>query len=90
VVICSNHVMLQDEVDVALTHELLHAYDHCRAANLDWTNCEHHACSEVCFSLFSFQQEKEFAVAQCQSLYVCANVEFFFLRVFFFVSLLKM
>jgi inner membrane protease ATP23 len=47
VVICSNHVMLQDEVDVALTHELLHAYDHCRAANLDWTNCEHHACSEI-------------------------------------------
>ncbi|KAH9548146.1 hypothetical protein CY35_11G074200 [Sphagnum magellanicum] len=69
-----------DEVDVALTHELLHAYDHCRAANLDWTNCEHHACSEVCLSLFSFQQEKEFAVARCQSLYVCANVERFFLR----------
>ena len=32
---------------MALTHELLHAYDHCRAANLNWTNCEHHACSEV-------------------------------------------
>ncbi|KAH8947951.1 hypothetical protein BDL97_11G071800 [Sphagnum fallax] len=44
VVICSNHVMLQDEVDVALTHELLHAYDHCRAANLDWTN---YSCSQL-------------------------------------------
>jgi len=47
VVICSNHVSTQDEVDVALTHELLHAYDHCRAANLDWSNCKHHACSEI-------------------------------------------
>ena len=28
-------------------HELVHVYDHCRAANLDWNNCEHHACSEV-------------------------------------------
>ncbi|KAG0584715.1 hypothetical protein M758_3G231100 [Ceratodon purpureus] len=47
IVICSNNVTHQDEVDVALTHELLHAYDHCRAANLNWTNCEHHACSEI-------------------------------------------
>lgn len=30
-----------------MVHELIHAYDHCRAADLDWTNCEHHACSEV-------------------------------------------
>lgn len=45
--ICSNNVTHQEEVDVALTHELLHAYDHCRAANLDWSNCEHHACSEI-------------------------------------------
>lgn len=28
-------------------HELIHAYDECRAKNLDWTNCAHHACSEV-------------------------------------------
>ena len=28
-------------------HELIHAYDDCRAANLDWANCAHHACSEV-------------------------------------------
>ena len=41
---CSNHVSAQEEINHALTHELIHAYDHCRAANLDWRNCEHHAC----------------------------------------------
>ncbi|KAL2623305.1 hypothetical protein R1flu_003510 [Riccia fluitans] len=47
--ICSNHLLTvtQGEVDMILTHELIHAYDHCRAANLDWTNCQHHACSEI-------------------------------------------
>ena len=47
VVVCSNHVSAQEEVNHTLTHELIHAYDHCRAADLDWRNCEHHACSEV-------------------------------------------
>lgn len=47
VVVCSNHLPSQEEVKHALVHELLHAYDHCRAADLDWSNCEHHACSEV-------------------------------------------
>ncbi|PSC73865.1 mitochondrial inner membrane protease ATP23 [Micractinium conductrix] len=38
-----------DEIEInhALTHELVHAYDHCRGKNLDWTNCQHHACSEI-------------------------------------------
>ena len=31
---------------MTLTHELVHAYDHCRAY-VDWSNCVHHACSEV-------------------------------------------
>ncbi|XP_038702933.1 mitochondrial inner membrane protease ATP23-like isoform X2 [Tripterygium wilfordii] len=47
IVICSNHINLQDEVDQTVIHELIHAYDDCRAANLDWTNCAHHACSEI-------------------------------------------
>lgn len=38
---------VQEEINQALTHELVHAYDHCRAGNLDWTNCQHHACSEI-------------------------------------------
>jgi mitochondrial inner membrane protease ATP23 len=48
VIICHNYLGSQEEVDHALLHELVHAYDHCRASNLDWANCEHHACSEVC------------------------------------------
>ncbi|KAL4442397.1 hypothetical protein ABPG77_004981 [Micractinium sp. CCAP 211/92] len=47
VVICHNHLGTQEEINHALTHELVHAYDHCRAKNLDWTNCQHHACSEI-------------------------------------------
>ncbi|KAK4386919.1 Mitochondrial inner membrane protease ATP23 [Sesamum angolense] len=46
IVVCSNHLQLQDEVTQVVIHELIHAYDDCRAANLDWTNCAHHACSE--------------------------------------------
>eukprot|EP00191_Tetraselmis_sp_GSL018_P022481 CAMPEP_0177625178 /NCGR_PEP_ID=MMETSP0419_2-20121207/29944_1 /TAXON_ID=582737 /ORGANISM="Tetraselmis sp., Strain GSL018" /LENGTH=286 /DNA_ID=CAMNT_0019126073 /DNA_START=27 /DNA_END=889 /DNA_ORIENTATION=- len=47
VVLCHNHLGTQDEVNRSLTHELIHAYDHCRGANLDWSDCHHHACSEV-------------------------------------------
>lgn len=45
--VCSNHMNLQDDVNQVVIHELIHAYDDCRAANLDWANCAHHACSEV-------------------------------------------
>ncbi|CAA6659610.1 unnamed protein product [Spirodela intermedia] len=47
VVVCSNHLTFQDEVNQVIIHELIHAYDDCRAANLNWTNCAHHACSEI-------------------------------------------
>lgn len=47
VILCHNHLISQKEVNHALTHELLHAYDHCRGANIDWHNCNHHACSEI-------------------------------------------
>ena len=47
VVVCSNYLQYQAEVDVIIAHELVHALDHCRAANLDWSDCRHHACSEV-------------------------------------------
>ncbi|KAF5201226.1 Mitochondrial inner membrane protease atp23 [Thalictrum thalictroides] len=45
--VCSNGVSLQNEVDQVLIHELIHVYDDCRAANLEWENCAHHACSEI-------------------------------------------
>ncbi|KAI3995907.1 hypothetical protein MKX01_017104 [Papaver californicum] len=44
IVVCSNHMNLQDDVNQVVIHELIHAYDDCRAANLDWTDCAHHAC----------------------------------------------
>ncbi|KAH7846951.1 hypothetical protein Vadar_020059 [Vaccinium darrowii] len=47
IMVCSNHMTLQDEVNQVVIHELIHAYDDCRAANLDWANCAHHACSEI-------------------------------------------
>ncbi|CAI5947260.1 unnamed protein product [Closterium sp. NIES-65] len=47
VVVCANHVGGQDEVDVVVAHELVHALDHCRAANLHWPDLQHHACSEI-------------------------------------------
>ena len=80
VIVCYNHLASQEEVTHALTHELIHAYDHCRwvltsnddalfalptaltrslvrslvrsfvrcrGKDLDWTNCQHHACSEI-------------------------------------------
>lgn len=47
VVLCSNHLETQEQINNVLTHELIHAYDHCRAANLNWSDCEHHACSEI-------------------------------------------
>ncbi|GMN30499.1 hypothetical protein TIFTF001_002829 [Ficus carica] len=47
IMVCSNHMNLQDDVNQVVIHELIHAYDDCRAANLDWANCAHHACSEI-------------------------------------------
>ncbi|EOY02596.1 hypothetical protein QUC31_018089 [Theobroma cacao] len=47
IMVCSNHINMQDEVNQVVIHELIHAYDDCRAANLDWANCAHHACSEI-------------------------------------------
>lgn len=35
------------ELRNTLVHELVHAYDFCRAKNLDFFNCKHLACTEV-------------------------------------------
>ncbi|WOL11305.1 hypothetical protein Cni_G20067 [Canna indica] len=47
ITICCNQATVQDEIDQVIIHELVHAYDDCRAKNMDWTNCSHHACSEI-------------------------------------------
>jgi mitochondrial inner membrane protease ATP23 len=46
VVLCENQPLSQADVNDVVTHELIHAYDHCRA-RVDWTDCVHHACSEI-------------------------------------------
>lgn len=46
VVLCANHINTQDHANTTLVHEAVHAFDECRA-NVDWTNCVHHACSEI-------------------------------------------
>jgi inner membrane protease ATP23 len=46
VVMCQNYLSSQDQFNQVLTHELVHAYDVCRA-ELDFTNCKQHACTEV-------------------------------------------
>ncbi|KAL9330213.1 hypothetical protein ACSQ67_005216 [Phaseolus vulgaris] len=47
IVVCCNEMESQDDVDQVLKHELIHVFDDCRAANLEWTKCAHHACSEI-------------------------------------------
>lgn len=47
VILCHNKLSTYKEVELAVAHELIHAYDFCRASNLDLTNCHHHACTEV-------------------------------------------
>jgi mitochondrial inner membrane protease ATP23 len=46
VVLCANHVATQDHASTTLVHEAVHAFDQCRA-KIDWSNCVHHACSEI-------------------------------------------
>lgn len=48
--LCQNRIPDQEWMDRTLAHELIHAFDHCRA-KVDWNNCEHHACSEVGLSV---------------------------------------
>ncbi|KAI0524455.1 hypothetical protein KFK09_003825 [Dendrobium nobile] len=47
ITVCCNQLSYQDEINQVLIHELIHAYDDCRAKNMDWKNCAHHACSEI-------------------------------------------
>lgn len=46
VVLCSNHINTQSHLSTTLVHEAVHAFDQCRA-QIDWSNCVHHACSEI-------------------------------------------
>lgn len=43
---CCNRFSSDDDFAVTLTHELIHAYDLCRA-EVDFHNPIHHACTEI-------------------------------------------
>lgn len=65
VILCHNRLSTYKEVELALAHELVHAYDFCRATNLDLTNCKHHACTEV--------RQNSYSSCICASL-ACSNL----------------
>eukprot|EP00474_Spongospora_subterranea_P010609 CRZ11067.1 hypothetical protein [Spongospora subterranea] len=46
VVLCENRLVSQDQTTTASVHELIHAFDHCRAEQ-DIHNLVHHACTEI-------------------------------------------
>ena len=48
-ILCQNHIKTIDDVRRSMTHELIHAFDDCRA-KVNWGNLAHHACSEVFIS----------------------------------------
>ena len=46
VVLCENHLAKPDDMDRTLVHEMIHAFDMCRA-KVNFRNGAHHACTEV-------------------------------------------
>ncbi|KAH0616631.1 hypothetical protein JD844_027892 [Phrynosoma platyrhinos] len=47
IVLCQNNIHYQSHMNRVVTHELIHAFDHCRA-HVDWfNNVKHLACSEI-------------------------------------------
>lgn len=46
VLICENRRLSSAEVGRTLTHELVHAYDHC-TREVDWEDARHLACAEI-------------------------------------------
>nr|XP_033813793.1 mitochondrial inner membrane protease ATP23 homolog isoform X1 [Geotrypetes seraphini]XP_033813795.1 mitochondrial inner membrane protease ATP23 homolog isoform X1 [Geotrypetes seraphini] len=47
IVLCQNNIHHQSHMNRVVAHELIHAFDHCRA-QVDWfSNVKHLACSEI-------------------------------------------
>eukprot|EP00127_Corallochytrium_limacisporum_P007169 Clim_evm42s243 gene=Clim_evmTU42s243 len=46
IILCENRLISQGHAADTLAHELIHAFDHCRA-KVNWDSCLHHACSEI-------------------------------------------
>lgn len=52
IVMCENGMLEKETFEHTVVHELVHAFDQCRA-KIDWSNCLHHACTEVRASALS-------------------------------------
>ncbi|OZJ03270.1 hypothetical protein BZG36_04901 [Bifiguratus adelaidae] len=46
ILLCQNRFFSKSHQEDTMVHEMIHMYDHCRF-EVDWSNCRHHACSEV-------------------------------------------
>lgn len=46
ILLCQNRIYSKWHLEDTLTHEMVHAYDHCKF-NVNWMDLKHHACSEV-------------------------------------------
>lgn len=46
ILLCSNHLVTLSHTANTIVHEAVHAFDACRA-KVDWSDCVHHACSEI-------------------------------------------
>lgn len=46
ILLCQNRFFSKGHQEDTMVHEMIHMYDHCRF-NVDWSDCRHHACSEV-------------------------------------------
>lgn len=46
ILLCQNRIYSKWHLEDTLTHELVHAYDHCKF-DVRWDNLKHHACSEI-------------------------------------------
>ena len=46
IILCQDSIVSQQHMNHTVAHEMVHAFDHCRA-KVDWTDCRHHACSEI-------------------------------------------
>jgi hypothetical protein len=56
-------------------HELIHAYDICRA-KVDWNNCRHYACTEIRASSlrFVFASSGDLTIPCVTFLFVANNI----------------
>ncbi|RKP12408.1 peptidase M76 [Piptocephalis cylindrospora] len=46
IALCQNRFINKTHMEDTLSHELIHAYDHCRF-KVQWNDIKHHACSEI-------------------------------------------